>query len=154
MLYTSSAACDPSLDHDCDLTGRAPGEEGAKQMAAGKASPTTIDEYIRTFPADVQPLLERVRQTIRQAAPGATEAISYGIPTFDLNGKHLVHFAGWKHHLSVYPLPAGDAAFQTRIAPYKRVKSTVQFPLDQPIPVDVIGDLVTFLQREKPESKG
>ncbi len=117
----------------------------------GKTSLTTIDEYVKTFPADIQAILESVRQTIRKAAPEATETISYGIPTFDLNGKHLVHFACWKHHISVYPLPAGDGAFQLRIAPYKRVKSTLHLPLDKPIPRDLLGELVTFLKREKPE---
>src|SRR5215470_11083097 len=111
---------------------------------------TTIDEYISTFPADIQAILEKMRQAIQRAAPEAKETISYGIPTFDLNGKHLVFFAGWKHHISVYPLPAGDNAFQQRIAPYKRVKSTVQFPLDKPIPYDLVGEIVTLLQREKP----
>jgi len=121
---------------------------------AGKTSVTTIDDYLRTFPADIQTMLESMRQTIRKAAPEAIETISYGIPTFDLNGNHLVFFAGWKHHISVYPLPAGDVAFQKRIAQYKRVKSTLQFPLDQPIPLDLIGEMVIFLQREKPESNG
>ncbi len=121
---------------------------------AGKTSVTTIDEYIKAFPADVQAALESVRQTIQKAAPDAVETISYGMPTFDLNGKHLAHFAGWKHHISVYPLPAGDEAFQQRIAPYKRVKSTLQFPLDKPLPLDLIGELVTFLQREKPGRAG
>lgn len=118
---------------------------------ADKTPVATIDAYISTFPQDVQPILEHVRQAIRQAAPEAVEAISYGIPTFDLNGKHLVFFAGWKRHISVYPLPAGDEAFQQRIAPYKRVRSTVQFPLDKPIPYDLIGEIATLLQREKPE---
>lgn len=119
-------------------------------MADKKPVPT-IDEYINTFPADVQPLLEGVRRAIRKAAPTAVETMSYGIPTFDLNGKHLVFFAGWKRHISVYPLPAGDEAFQQRIAQYKRVKSTVQFPLEKPIPYELIGEIVTLLQREKPE---
>jgi uncharacterized protein YdhG (YjbR/CyaY superfamily) len=110
----------------------------------------TIDEYISAFPADVQAILERVRQAIRKAAPQATETMSYGIPTFDLNGKHLVFFAAWKHHISVYPLPAGDDAFQRKIAQYKRVKSTVQFPLDKTVPYDLVGEIVTLLQREKP----
>lgn len=117
-----------------------------------KKPPTTIDEYISTFPGDVQPVLENVRQTIRKAAPEAAETMSYGIPTFDLNGKHLVFFAGWKHHISVYPLPAGDDAFQRRIAQYKRVKSTVQFALDKPVPYDLTGEIVTLLKSEKPES--
>ena len=111
---------------------------------------TTIDAYIRAFPAATQALLEQVRQAIRTAAPEATETISYGIPTFDLQGKHLVFFAGWKHHIAVYPLPAGDSAFQAKIAPYKRVKSTIQFPLDQPLSSELVTELVTWLQREKP----
>lgn len=116
----------------------------ANQQAA------TIDAYIQTFPTAIQTILQQVRQTIRTAAPEATETISYGIPTFDLQGKHLVFFAGWKQHVSVYPLPKGDEAFQVKIAPYKRVKSTIQLPLDQPLPYDLITDLVTWLQREKP----
>ncbi len=115
--------------------------------------PATVDEYIGAFPADVQAILERVRQAIRQAAPEAIETISYSIPTFDLYGKHLVFFACWKRHLSVYPLPAGDSAFQQKIAPYKRVKSTIQLPLDKPIPYELVTELVTFLMREKPENQ-
>ncbi len=111
---------------------------------------TTIDEYIGTFPADDREILEQIRQTIRKAAPGATETISYGMPTFDLNGEHLVFFAGWKRHISVYPVPAGDQALQERMAQYKRARGTIQFPLAKPTPYDLIGDMVTFLQREKP----
>jgi uncharacterized protein YdhG (YjbR/CyaY superfamily) len=128
--------------------GRVLNSEGDELMP-DKKPVGTIDEYIRTFPADVQAILENVRRTIRKAAPEATETMSYGIPTFDLNGKHLVFFAGWKHHISVYPLPAGDEAFQQRIAQYKRVKSTVQFPLDKPILYELVGEIVTLLQREK-----
>jgi uncharacterized protein YdhG (YjbR/CyaY superfamily) len=117
---------------------------------AAKKPPATIDGYISTFPRHLQAILENVRQAIRNAAPEATETISYGIPTFDLHGKHLVFFAGWKRHISVYPLPAGDAAFQQRIAPYKQVKSTIQLPVDQPMPYDLVTELVTFLKREKP----
>ncbi len=111
---------------------------------------TTLDEYIQTFPAGTQATLEHLRQVIREAAPQATETISYGIPTFDLNGKHLVFFAGWKRHIAVYPLPAGDAEFQRAIAPYKQAKSAIHLPLDKPIPTDLVRDLVIFLQREKP----
>lgn len=112
---------------------------------------TTIDEYIATFPADVQTVLENVRQAIHKAAPEATETMSYGMPTFDLNGKHLVFFAGWKHHISVYPIPAGDAAFQQELARYKLAKGTIQFPLNRPIPYDFVDQIVTFLMKEKPE---
>lgn len=110
---------------------------------------TTTDAYIQTFPATTQATLERVRQAIRAAAPDATETMSYGIPTFDLNGKHLVFFAGWKRHIAVYPLPAGDAEFQRKIAPYKQAKSALHLPLNEPVPTDLVTDLVTFLIREK-----
>ena len=114
---------------------------------------TTIDDYISTFPADIQAILEKVRQAILKAAPEAAETISYGIPTFDLNGKHLVFFAGWKHHISLYPMPAGDETFQQRIAQYKRARGTIQFPLDIPIPYDLIEQIVTLLIMEKPEKE-
>lgn len=114
----------------------------------------TIDEYISGFPPETQAILTRMRETIRAAAPQAIETMSYGIPTYDLEGKHLVFFAGWKRHISLYPLPAGDDAYQQRIAQYKRVKSTVQFPLDKPIPYDLIRETVVLLQSEKPSSAG
>jgi uncharacterized protein YdhG (YjbR/CyaY superfamily) len=110
---------------------------------------TTIDEYISTFPDDIQAILEKIRQSIQKAAPDAVETISYGIPTVNLNGKHLVFFAGWKHHISLYPIPAGDEAFLKKISQYKRVKSTVQFPLDKPIPFDLVEKIVNFLMMER-----
>jgi uncharacterized protein YdhG (YjbR/CyaY superfamily) len=110
---------------------------------------TTIDEYISTFPADIQAILEKIRQTIHETVPEATETIRYGIPTFDLNGWHLVFFAGWKQSLSLYPLPAGDAAFQQKIAPYKKEKSTLRFPLEKPLPYDFVGESVSLLKQEK-----
>ena len=114
---------------------------------------TTIDEYISTFPADIQAILERMRQSIQKAAPDAVETISYGIPTFNLNGKHLVFFAGWKQHISLYPLPAGDEAFQQEIARYKRAKGTIQFPLDKPFPYELVEQIVILLIKEKPEKE-
>src|SRR5690242_2855743 len=114
---------------------------------------TTIDEYISTFPVETQVALEKMRQTIQKAAPDAVETISYNIPTFDLNGKHLVFFAGWQHYISLYPIPAGDEAFQQQISHYKKVKSTVQFPLRKPIPYDLVEKVVTLLIREKPEKE-
>ena len=125
-------------------------KEGDKPMT-DKKSFTTIDEYISTFPADIQVILEKVRQAIHKAACEATEAMSYAIPTFDLNGKHVVFFAGWKHHLSLYPLPAGDEAFQQAIAHYKRAKGSIQFPFDTPIPYDLVEQIVTLLIEETPE---
>ncbi len=112
---------------------------------------TTIDEYISIFPADIQVILEKVRQAIHKAAPEAAETMSYAIPTFDLNGKHVVFFAGWKHHISLYPLPAGDEAFQQQVAHYKRAKGSIQFPFDKPIPYDLVEQIVTLLIEETPE---
>ena len=114
---------------------------------------TTIDEYISTFPADIQAILEKMRQSIQKAAPDAVETISYGIPTFNLNGKHLVFFAGWKQHISLYPLPAGDEAFQQEIAHYKRAKGSIQFPLDKPLPYELVEQIVILLMKEKPEKE-
>ena len=112
---------------------------------------TTIDEYISTFPEEIQAILEKVRQAIHKVAPEATETISYEMPTFDLKGKHLVFFAGWKYHISLYPLPAGDEAFQQELSHYKRAKGSVQLPLDKPIPYDFVEQIVTLLMRESPE---
>ena len=114
---------------------------------------TTIDEYISTFPVDTQVILEKMRQAIHKAAPDAVATISYNIPTFNLNGKHLVFFAGWKQHISLHPLPAGDEAFQQELAHYKRAKGTIQFPLDKPLPYDFVEQIVTLLIRESLEKE-
>jgi uncharacterized protein YdhG (YjbR/CyaY superfamily) len=113
---------------------------------------TTIDAYLRSFPDDTRTVLEDVRRAIHRAAPDVVETMTYGIPTFDRNGKHLVFFAGWKRYVSLYPLAAGDGAFQQDIAPYKargsRAKSTLHFPLGQPIPYDLVERVVRFLVTE------
>ncbi len=115
---------------------------------------TTIDDYISTFPGEVQTVLENVRQAIHHAAPEATETMSYGMPTFDLNGKHVVFFAAWKRHLSLYPLPAGDEAFQQELLHYTRARGSIQFPFDTPIPYDFVERIVTLLIiRESPEKE-
>jgi uncharacterized protein YdhG (YjbR/CyaY superfamily) len=106
----------------------------------------TIDDYIASFPEDVQSVLQQVRRTIREAAPEAEETISYQIPAFKLNGKSFVHFAGWKRHISLYPIPDGNDAFQQRIAPYRAGKGTLRFPLQKPIPFDVIASVVGHLK--------
>ncbi len=108
----------------------------------------TIDEYIQTFPEDVQKILEKMRQTIKVAAPGAAEAISYQMPTFKLNGKNLVHFAAFQKHIGFYPQPSGTEAFQKELAPYKSGKGSIQFPLDKPIPYDLIEKIVKFRVKE------
>ena len=104
---------------------------------------TTIDEYIAEFPRDVQPLLEKVRAAIRKAAPDATEAISYGMPTFKLHG-NMIHFAGYNHHIGLYPGSRPIEAFKDELSKYKTSKGTVQLPLDKPIPVGLIGKITKF----------
>ena len=108
----------------------------------------TIDEYIRTFPEDVQSILEKIRRTIREAAPGAVEAISYQMPTFKLNGRNLVHFAAFKSHIGFYPIPSGIEAFKEELSPYKQGKGSVQFPLDKPIPYDLVERIVKYRVKE------
>ena len=105
--------------------------------------PTTIDEYIAAFPADVQEILQKVRETIKTAAPQATEAISYGMPTFKLEG-NLVHFGAFKTHLGFYPIPSGLEQFKEELAQYKGGKGSVQFPFDQPMPYALITKIVEF----------
>lgn len=106
----------------------------------------SIDEYIAQpgFTNDVRARLEHVRALIKQLAPEATETISYNIPTFDLNGKHLVHFAGFAKHLGLYPTPSGMLAFDDELSRYKHGKGSAQFPLDQPLPDELITRIVEF----------
>ena len=102
----------------------------------------SIDEYIDTFPENVQTILKQVRKTIKAAAPKAGEKISYGIPTFTLNGKYLIYFAGWKHHISIYPIPVGDESFNEEVAQYVSGKGTLKFPIDNPMPLKLITKIV------------
>src|SRR5215210_6529041 len=103
----------------------------------------SIDDYIAGFPPDIQALLETVRATIHAAAPEAEERISYQLPAFAQHG-NLVHFAAWKTHLALYPAPTGVAAFAEEIARYGRGKGSLHFPLDEPLPLDLIRRLVQF----------
>lgn len=112
-------------------------------MKTKQKQPTTIDEYIADFPRDVQPLLEKVRATIRKAAPDATETISYQIPTFVQHG-NLIHFAGYNNHIGLYPGSRPIEVFKEELARYKTSKGTVQLPLDKPIPVGLITKITKF----------
>jgi len=116
-------------------------------MKSDQPTPRTIDEYIAGFPPDVQDILQKIRMTIREAAPDAQETISYQMPTFTLKG-NLVHFAAFKSHIGFYPVPTGIEAFKDELAVYKQGKGSVQFPLDQPIPYELIGRIVTFRVQE------
>ena len=113
-----------------------------------------IDEYIALYPNEVKELLEQVRETIRKAAPNATETINYGIPTFQLNG-NLVHFAAYKKHIGFYPGAAGIAEVKDILTEYETSKGTVQFPLDKPMPYDLISQITEFrvIQNEEKAKK-
>lgn len=98
----------------------------------------TIDEYIKSYPTNVQGILEEIRQIIHCAAPDAIETISYKMPAFKLNGKDLIYFAAWKKHISMYPIPAGTDLFEQELSPYISSKGTVSFQLDKPVPFKLI----------------
>ena len=120
-----------------------------------QAKPASINEYIASFPEDIQKVLEQVRETISQAAPEAGETINYGIPTFTLNG-NLVHFAAFKNHIGFYATPTGHEAFAEELSKYKQGKGSVQFPLNKPMPLELITSIVQFRikeQQAKPAKK-
>lgn len=108
---------------------------------------TTIDEFISQFPPEVQSILQKLRALIHETAPEATEAISYGIPTFKFHG-NLVHFSAYKNHIGFYPTSSGVSAFMDRLAGYELSKGTIQFPIDQPLPFDLIREIVAFRVKE------
>ena len=103
----------------------------------------SIDEYIGTFPEDIQKLLEEVRATIKAAAPNAEEKISYQMPTFFLNG-NLIHFAAFKNHIGLYPTPSGTKAFKRELSIYQGAKGSVRLPIDKPLPLKLISRIVKF----------
>jgi len=119
-------------------------------MRAGKPVPRTIDEYVATFPPDIQAILQKVRTTIGKAAPHAEEAISYRMPTFRLKG-NLVHFAAFKNHIGFYPTPTGTETFRKELSAYDGGKGSVRFPLDKPIPYALITKIVEFRVKENLE---
>lgn len=122
---------------------------------AKPTAPKTIDEYIAGFPKDVQVTLRKIRATIRKAAPGAQETISYEIPTFKLNGT-LISFAAFSQHIGLYPAPSGSESFNRRLAAYRSSKSTVKFPLDKPVPHSLVTQIVKLrveANREKAAAK-
>ena len=109
----------------------------------------TVEEYIGSFPGDVQDILREVRRTIRDAVPDAGERISYGIAAFTLGGRDLVYFAGWKKHISVYPVPTAEADLTRELAPYLAAKGTLKFPLGQPVPYPLIGRVAGALAQQR-----
>jgi len=112
-------------------------------MKPTSSAPANIDEYIAVFPVAVQALLQSVRQTVRTAAPEAQEKISYQIPTFTLRG-NLIHFAAFKNHIGLYPGTAAIKAFEGELQGFSTAKGSVQFPLNEPLPLALIGRIVQF----------
>jgi uncharacterized protein YdhG (YjbR/CyaY superfamily) len=126
-------------------------------MRNHQTPPKNIDEYIAAFPDDVQEILEKIRMTIREAAPDAQETISYQIPTFTLKGKYLIYFAAYKKHIGLYPAPVGYVEFKEELSVYAAGKGTLRFPFDKPIPFDLITKIVKFRVQEhleRAEAKG
>ena len=114
-----------------------------------KAKPGNIDDYIAGFPEQTRKGLERIRDVVKKTVPAAEEAISYGIPTFNINGSYLVYFAGYKKHISFYPVPSGNKDFEKDFAAYDTSgKGTIQFPLDKPIPDGLLTKIVKFRLKE------
>jgi uncharacterized protein YdhG (YjbR/CyaY superfamily) len=104
----------------------------------------TIEGYIKKFPPEVRKILEKIRQIIKKAAPGAEEAFGYGVPAFKLNGKWLVYFAAFKNHVGFYPTPSGIAAFEKELSGYELSEGTIRFPLSSPIPYDLLKRIAAF----------
>jgi uncharacterized protein YdhG (YjbR/CyaY superfamily) len=119
-------------------------------MTTNQTAPNNMDEYIANFPKDIQVVLEKLRATIREAAPNAEETINYQIPTFTLKG-NLVHFAAFKNHIGFYPTPTGMEKFKNELSIYEGSKGSVQFPLDKPIPYGLISKIVKFRVKENLE---
>jgi uncharacterized protein YdhG (YjbR/CyaY superfamily) len=130
-----------------------PGFDADGRYMTKRITPTNIDEYIARFPEEVQEILEEIRTTIRNAAPGAEETINYQIPTFTLKG-NLVHFAAYKKHIGFYPIPTGIEKFKKELSVFKGAKGSVQFPLDKPIPYDLIRKIVLFRVKENLDRAG
>lgn len=122
-------------------------------MKRDRRVPKDIDEYIAGFPTDVQQILKKIRMTVRKAAPDAEEAIKYQMPTFTLKG-NLVHFAAFKEHIGFYPTPSGTESFKHELSAYKGGKGSVRFPLDEPIPFDLISRIVKFRVKQSLEKVG
>ncbi len=131
--------------------GAGPAGPGGHTVPVAERQFVSVEDYIGSFPAEVQVVLERVRRTILDAAPAAGETISYQMPTITLDGAPLLYFAGWKRHISLYPAPAGDEALERQLQPYRSAKSTLKFPLSQPIPYGLIGQVVKLRVQQRRE---
>jgi uncharacterized protein YdhG (YjbR/CyaY superfamily) len=124
----------------------------AKRTQSSRNQSGTLDEYIGSFPKNVRDILAELRRVIRESAPEAEEAMAYGIPTFRLKG-NLVHFAAFKNHVGFYPTPSAIEAFKKELSQYKQAKGSVQFPLDTPIPFELVKRIVKFRVKENESKK-
>ena len=123
-------------------------------MTISKSTKNEVDRYIADFPKEVQERLQTIRQIILKEVPNAEEKIGYGIPTYKMNGKNLVHFGGFKNHVGFYPTPSGLNAFEKELSTYQAGKGSAQFPNDKPLPVALITKIVKFrLKENKEETK-
>src|SRR5712691_6927164 len=113
----------------------------------------TIDEYIESFPENVQSVLEKLRATVQEAVPEAVESISYQMPTFKLKGRRLACFSAWKNHIGFYSTPEGNEAFRKELSTYSGEKGSLRFPLDKPIPYDLVKKIISFRMREIQQKK-
>ena len=120
-------------------------------MKSTQSAPRSMDAYIAAFPPDVQAMLKQIRTTIREVAPDVQETIRYGMPTFTLNGRYLVYVAAYKKHIGLYPAPVGAAEFHEAVSRYGAGKGTLKFPLDQPLPLDLIRSIVQLRIKENTE---
>ena len=123
-------------------------------MKSEKIRFSSIDEYIASFPQDIQRIMNQLRETIKAAAPDAGEKISYNMPTFTLNGKYLVYFAGWKNHIAFYGAPKGNPEFNEDLSAYESGQGTLQFPYEKPMPLDLITKIVKFRVAENQAKTG
>lgn len=123
-------------------------------MKTKKKGFTSIDEYIAACPEETHERLQEIRAAIKKLAPEAKEKISYQIAAFELNGKNIIHFAGWKKHISLYPIPAGDEAFESEVSRYADGKGTMKLPLDEPMPMKLVNKVIKLhLEVNKKKAK-
>jgi len=113
----------------------------------------TMDEYIEAFPKNVRNILQKLRHTVRKAAPEAVESVSYDMPTFKIGGERLAYFSAWKNHIGFYSIPEGNAAFRKELAPFEGPKGSLRFPMDKPIPYDLVKKIVVFRKKEIQEKR-
>ncbi len=122
-------------------------------MATAKKKIATVNEYVKTFPKDIQSILNKIRVIVRKGAPQAEEVIAYGMPTFKLNGRNLTYFSAWKSHIGFYAAPFGSKEFQKELTPYQGEKGALRFPLDEPMRYDLIKKIIAFRKKELQEKK-